>query len=164
LDQTEIKNLNFKLTHYQDFTNIDFGEHVKSLVDGLCVSHGVDTNKIKLNIDIKDVSLDLENTIPCGLIINELVSNSLKHAFPQGKEGKINISLRPINGDELELSVSDDGVGISEELEIEQADTMGLTLVKVLAGHQLDGKIELNRTEGTQFKIKFKRAAYKPRI
>jgi len=164
LDQTEIKNLNFKLTHYQDFTNIDFGEHVKRLVDGLCVSHGVDTNKIKLNIDIKDVSLDLENTIPCGLIINELVSNSLKHAFPQKKEGQISISLQPISEDEFELMVGDDGVGMPEELDIRNADTMGLTLVRVLAERQFDGKITLNKTTGTQFLIKFKRAEYKPRI
>lgn len=148
-----------KLYQTQDFANINFGEHIKSLVDGLFVSYGVDTDKVSLNIDIKDVSIDLENAIPCGLIINELVSNSLKYAFPQGREGKISIALRPFNEDELELTVSDDGVGISEDLDIEKTDTMGLTLVKVLAGHQLDGKIDLDRTEGTQFNIKFKRTA-----
>ncbi len=165
--QNRIKSMSLiheKLYQTQDFANIDFGEHVESLVNGLFVSHGIDTNKVKLNIDIKDVSLDLENAIPCGLIINELVSNSLKYAFPQGREGNISIALRPFNEDELELKVSDDGVGISEDLDIEQTDTMGLTLVKVLAGHQLDGKIELTRSKGTQFKIKFKRAAYKPRV
>ncbi len=148
-----------KLYQTQDFANINFGEHIKSLVDGLFVSYGVDTNKVSLNIDIKDVFIDLENAIPCGLIINELVSNSLKYAFPQAREGKISIALRPFNEDELELTVSDDGVGIAEVLDIEKTDTMGLTLVKVLAGHQLDGKIDLDRTEGTQFNIKFKSTA-----
>ena len=90
------------------------------------------------------------------MIINELVSNSLKYAFPQKREGKISITLRPFNEDELELTVSDDGVGISEDLDIEQTDTMGLYLVKLLAEHQLDGQIELNRPEGTLFRIKFK--------
>ncbi len=156
--------IHVQLYQSKDFANIDFGEYIKSLVDELFVSYGIDTNRVKLNIEIKDVSFDLENAIPCGLIINELVSNSLKHAFPQGKEGKINISLRSFNEDDFELSVSDDGAGIPEDLDIEQPDTMGFNLVKVLAGHQLDGKIELNRTEGTQFKIKFKRTAYKPRI
>ncbi len=165
--QDRIKTMSLiheKLYQTKDFANINFGEHIKSLVDGLFVSHGVDTNKVKLNIDIKDVSIDLENAIPCGLIINELVSNSLKYAFPQGREGKISIDLRPFNEDELELTVRDDGVGISEDLDIEKTDTMGLTLVKVLAGHQLNGKIDLDRTEGTQFNIKFKRTAHKPRI
>ncbi|MEE8433113.1 MAG: histidine kinase dimerization/phosphoacceptor domain -containing protein [Candidatus Desulfatibia sp.] len=146
-----------KLYQTQDFANINFGEHIKSLVDGLFVSYGVDTNKVSLNIDIKDISIDLENAIPCGLIINELVSNSLKYAFPQGREGEISIVLRPISEDELELTVSDDGIGIPEDLDIEQTDTMGLTLVKVLAEHQLDGKIDVDRTKGTQFRIKFKR-------
>ncbi len=153
-----------KLYQTQDFANINFGEHIKSLVDGLFVSHGADTNKVSLNIDIKDVSIDLENAIPCGLIINELVSNSLKYAFPQEREGEISIALRPFNEDEIELTVSDDGVGISEDLDIEKTDTMGLTLVKVLAEHQLDGKIDLDRTGGTQFNIKFKRKAHKSRI
>ncbi|MEE8432421.1 MAG: ATP-binding protein, partial [Candidatus Desulfatibia sp.] len=148
----------------KDFANIDFGEYIKSLVNGLFTSHGVDTNKVKLNIEIKDVLFDLENAIPCGLIINELVSNSLKHAFHQQEEGNISIVLQSINEDELELTVSDDGVGIPEELDIRGTESMGLHLVKVLAGHQLDGTIDLDRTGGTQFNIKFKRAAYKPRI
>ncbi len=153
-----------KLYQSRDFVQIDFGEYVKSLVDGMFISHGADTNKIRLNIDIKDVSFDLENAIPCGLIINELVSNSLKHAFPQGRNGKINIDLRSKNEDKFELTVNDDGIGVPEDLDIRNIDTMGLSLVQVLAEHQLDGKITLNRTEGTQFNINFKRAAYKPRI
>lgn len=153
-----------QLYQSNDFANIDFGEYIKNLANGLFTFYGVDTNKVKLNIEIKDVLFDLENAIPCGLIINELVSNSLKHAFPQNKEGHIAIDLQTINEDELELTVSDDGVGIPEDLDIEQTDTMGLNLVKVLAGHQLDGKIDLDRTDGTQFNIKFKRTAYKPRI
>ncbi len=153
-----------QLYQSKDLANINFGEYVKRLANGLFASHGVDINKVRLNVEIGDILFDLENAIPCGLIINELVSNSLKHAFPYEREGEINISLRSINEDEFELTVSDDGIGISEDLDIEQTDTMGLTLAKVLAGHQLDGKIDLDRTGGTQFNIKFKRTAYKPRI
>ncbi|WP_413886631.1 sensor histidine kinase [Candidatus Desulfatibia sp.] len=97
------------------------------------------------------------------MIINELVSNSLKHAFPQGKEGEINISLRSINGDEFELSVRDDGVSIPEDLDVRDTESMGLHLVRVLAEQTLEGKMELNRTEGTQFRLLLKRAKYKPR-
>ncbi|MEE8432219.1 MAG: histidine kinase dimerization/phosphoacceptor domain -containing protein [Candidatus Desulfatibia sp.] len=168
LKKSQNRILSMALVHEQlyqskDFANIDFGEYVKSFVNSLSVAHGVDTNKVKLNIDINDISFDLENAIPCGLIINELVSNSLKHAFPRQREGNISIALQPTNEDELELTVSDDGVGIPEDLDIEQTDTMGLHLVKMLA-EQLEGKIELNRTEGTQFHFLLKRAKYKPRI
>jgi two-component sensor histidine kinase len=145
-----------QLYQSKDFSNIDFGEYIKSLTNGLFASHGVDTNKIKLNVEIEDISFDLENAIPCGLIINELVSNSLKYAFPQGKEGKISISLRLINGDEFELSVSDDGVGIPEDLDIRNMASMGLDLVTILAEGQLNGKIDLNRTGGTRYHIRFK--------
>ena len=146
-----------QLYQTEDFANIDFGEYIKILTNGLLTSSGVNTNKIRLNIEVKDVFFDIENAIPCGLIINELVSNSLKHAFPQGKEGEISINLRSTNEDEFELSVSDNGIGISGDLDIEQTGTMGLQLVKVLAENQLGGKIDLDRAGGTQFKIKFKR-------
>ncbi len=168
LKESQNRILSMAFVHEQlylskNFANIDFGEYVKNFANGLFVSYGIDTNKVKLNIEIKDVSFDLENAIPCGLIINELVSNSLKHAFPQQEEGNISIALQSTNEDDLELTVSDDGVGIPEDLDIEQTDTMGLYLVKVLA-EQLEGKIELNRTEGTQFHFLLKRAKYKPRI
>ena len=110
---------------------------------------------------IEDIAFDLENAMPCGLIINELVSNSLKYAFPGGREGIIKIELRAINEDELELTVSDNGVGMPEELDIRNADTMGLYLVRVLVEHQLGGMFTVNKVQGTQFSIKFKRAIYK---
>ena len=153
-----------RLYQTQNFANINFGEHIKSLVDGLFVSHGVDTNKIELNIEIKDILFDLENAIPCGLIINELVSNSLKHAFPQQGEGNISIVLQSINEDELELTISDDGVGIPEDLDIRAAESMGLHIVRILAEQTLEGKMDLDRTEGTHFHFQLKRSKYQPRI
>ncbi len=153
-----------QLYQTKDFANINFGEYIKSLANGLFISHGVDTNKIKLNIDIKDVSFDIENAIPCGLIINELVSNSLKHAFPQQREGNISIILQSTNEDGFGLTVSDNGVGIPEDLDIRDAESMGLQLVRILAEQTLEGKMELKRKEGTQFHFLLKRVAYKPRI
>lgn len=169
LQESQNRILSMALVHEQlylskDFANIDFGEYVKSFVNGLFVSYGVDTNKVKLNIDIKDVSFDLENAIPCGLIINELASNSLKHAFPRQGEGNISIVLRATNEDDLELTVSDDGVGIPEDLDVRDTESMGLHLVRVLAEQTLEGKMELNRTEGTKFHFILKRSKYKPRI
>ena len=153
-----------QLYQSKDFANIHFGEYIKSLAKGLFTSHGVDTNQIKLKIDIKDVSFDLENAIPCGLIINELVSNSLKHAFPGERTGEIEISLHTINEVELELKVSDDGVGIPEDLDIRDAESMGLHIVRILAEQTLEGKMDSDKTEGTHFHFQLKRSKYKPRI
>ena len=169
LQESQNRILSMALLHEQlymskDFANIDFSKYVKSLLNGLFISHGIDTNKVKLNIDITDVSFDIENAIPCGLIINELVSNSLKHAFPRQREGNISIILQSINEDELELTVSDDGVGIPEDLDVRAAESMGLHIVRVLAEQTLEGKMELNRTEGTRFHFQLKRSKYQPRI
>jgi two-component sensor histidine kinase len=153
-----------RLYQSKDFANIDFTEYVKSLVNELFISHGVDRNKIKPKIEIEDVSLDMENAIPCGLIINEAVSNSLKYAFPEEKEGEIKISLRSFNDDQIELLIGDDGVGISKEVDIRNTETLGLHLIARLVEYQLSGEIELNRINGTEYHIKFKRQLYKKRI
>ncbi len=91
------------------------------------------------------------------MLINELVSNSLKYAFPEEREGEIRIALRPINEDELELIVSDDGLGIPEDLDIKNTESLGLELVMILAEDQLGGKVELKRTGGTKYIIQIKR-------
>ena len=105
---------------------------------------------------IEDVSLGLDNAIPCGLIINELISNSLKYAFPKDREGEINIVLREINSDEIQLTVNDDGVGIPAEIDIRETESLGLQLVYILAENQLEGSIELDRDKGTAFRIRFR--------
>ena len=152
-----------RLYQSKDFANINFDEYVESIVNGLFRSHGVNTEQIILRIKVQDVSLDLENAIPCGLIINELVSNSLKHAFPQGRKGEIRISLRSIGMEEIELILGDDGVGIPEDLDIEKTDSLGLHLVSILVEHQLGGEIDLNREGGTEYRILFRRRTDKGR-
>ena len=165
--QNRIKSMSLiheKFYQSKDFADIDFGEYVKSLVNVLIASHGVDTNKIRFNVDVKDVVFDLENAIPCGLIVHELVSNSLKHAFPDDREGEVKITLYPANEEELELTFSDDGIGIPEDLDFDNMETLGLDLTKDIVEHQLDGKIELDRTKGTTFHVLFKVEKYKVRI
>ncbi len=146
------------------FADIDFKEYVNSLVHSLLRSYGAGSDKITLKIDIKDVSLGLENAIPCGLIINELVSNSLKYAFPENREGEIMIALYSINSNELVLEVGDNGIGIPEKQDFINADSIGLLLVKILSEDQLEGKIELNRDHGTLFHIEFKKQLYIERL
>jgi len=156
--QNRIETMAFiheKLYQSKDLARVDFTDYVNTLTRNLFTTYGVSTARIKLNIDIKNVSLPLDNAILCGLIINELVSNSLKHAFPTNKQGKIKIALHPINKNKWELIVSDNGVGIPEDIDFRNTESLGLHLVTILAEDQLRGEINLNRTEGTEFKIKF---------
>jgi two-component sensor histidine kinase len=101
--------------------------------------------------------LGMDRAIPCGLLINEVVANSLKHAFPDHREGEIRVDFRPVNGDSFELTISDDGIGMPEEIDFDAADSMGLMLVKILAVDQLDGTVDLDRDGGTAFRVRFRR-------
>ena len=140
-----------KLYKSKDFTRIDFSNYVQSLSNDLFRVYGINQDIVKLNIDIKDVLLNINTAIPCGLIINELVSNSLKYAFPDGRKGKIKIAMSPLNKNEMELTVNDNGIGIPEEVDIRGTKSLGLHLITILAEDQLQGKIKLARTKGTKF-------------
>jgi two-component sensor histidine kinase/CheY-like chemotaxis protein len=159
--ETESRIRSMALVHetlYQskDFENIDFDAYVKTISTHLLRSYAVIPDKIKLERDIGNISLKLDHAIPCGLLINELISNALKYAFPEDGIGKIKIIFRSINDHEVELTVSDDGIGIPKEIDIKTVDSMGLQLVNVLAEGQLEGEVELDRDGGTAFRIRFK--------
>ena len=106
-------------------------------------------------MEIDDVFLSLDSAIPCGLLINELVSNSLKYAFPDGKEGEIYISIHPTDTNQFFLTVRDNGVGFPADIDITKSKTLGLQLVDSLVD-QLDGTMKLNQNAGTEYKITFK--------
>ena len=169
LKDSERRVLSMSLVHEQlyqskNFSNIDFKEYLKNLLTDLFISHGVDTSTVELIIDCTDVLLDLDNAIPCGLIVNELVSNCLKHAFPDNRKGKITLLVGSVSEEEFELTVSDDGVGIPQDLDISNIDSMGLRLVRVLIEDTFEGQMDLERTDGTRFKLKLKKVKYRKRI
>ncbi len=139
----------------KDLAQIDFNNYIRELTKGLLQSYG--TGSIKLRINVENISLGIDYAIPCGLIINELVTNSLKHAFPQGREGEIKISLISTGENIIELTVSDNGVGFPKDLDFRKANTLGLRLVTILAENQLHGETILDLSSGTEFKIKFKK-------
>lgn len=144
-----------KLYQSSNFSEINFGEYIRDITNNLAQSycrHG-----ITLTIDTEDILLGINFAVPCGLIINELVTNSLKHAFPAGKEGEIKVSLHPKDDNMIELIVSDNGVGIPADFDIDSADqkSLGLRLVKILTENQLRGEIDLIRNAGTKFHIMF---------
>jgi two-component sensor histidine kinase len=143
-----------KLYQSDDLAHIDFGRYAQSLTASLFHSYGVDANRVRLESTIDDASLDIDKAIPCGMILNELVSNALKHAFPNGRSGEVQVELRPCAPDRLTLIVSDDGVGLPAELNIHATPSLGLQLVVTLT-EQLRGNVEVNRNSGTQFQITF---------
>jgi len=157
--QNRVRSMGFiheKLYKTKDFARVDFNEYVRSLTNHLFSSYEINKEAIKLNTNIKDVFLDINTAIPCGLIINELVSNSMKYGFPDGKKGEIKIAMLPLNKNKVELIVSDNGVGIPEEVDFRNTESLGLHLVTILAEGQLHGDIKLEREGGTSFHIGFK--------
>ncbi len=142
-----------RLYQSQDLARVDFAKYVRSLVNHLFRSYGVNTNVTKLRIQVEDVFLGVDTAIPCGLIINELVSNSLKHAFPDGREGEIHIEFRANDG-QFRLVIRDNGVGFPTDLDFRNTKTLGLQLVSTLV-HQLEGTIKLDRSGGTAFEVTF---------
>ncbi|MFQ6109808.1 MAG: GAF domain-containing protein, partial [Candidatus Aminicenantales bacterium] len=138
----------------RDLARINFSDYIKKLITHLFSIYRTDTQDINLNINVSDIFLDINRAIPCGLIINELVSNSLKHAFPEGKKGKISVEMNRNKGDRYTLVVRDTGIGFPDGLDFQNSETLGMQLVTALVT-QLDGNIKLRRRDGTEFKIVF---------
>ncbi len=150
------------LYHSKDLAHINFESYIKGLISDLFDSYGVNAAKIKLNEDMENISLGIETAIPCGLIVNELVSNSLKHGFAETETGIIHIGLKELEDGKYLLLVSDTGVPFPDELDIHTNDTLGLDLIKNLT-NQLDANLSFNRDK-KEFKIIFKELKYKERI
>jgi PAS domain S-box-containing protein len=139
----------------ENLTRVDFGAYVRNLSGYLIRAYRTSSTTVALHSDVQDVTLGIDLAVPCGLIINELVSNALKHGFPGGREGEITIKMRA-DPSTITLVVSDDGVGLVDGLEWQRADSLGLQLVVMLV-EQLEGVIELDSSAGTAFRITFPR-------
>jgi len=142
-----------KLYQSEDLARIDFGEYIKSLAIDLGSSYGLSSRDIDLKIDVENILLGVDTAIPCGVIVNELVANSLKHAFPGDRTGEIAISFREVDG-QYTMIFKDDGVGLPEGLDISSPSSLGLTIVNALTG-QLGGTIGLVNNGGTEISITF---------
>lgn len=148
-----------KLYRSSDLSVIEFYDYIKNLVYSLYSTYGTNIDKVKPVIEFTSIYLDIDTSIPCGLIINELISNCLKYAFPGGKEGSIFINLTESETGNYLMTIRDDGVGIPPQVNFNNTTSLGLKLVKILA-EQLGGKAELIRKKGTEFRISFKRLNY----
>jgi PAS domain S-box-containing protein len=144
-----------KLYQSEDLAKTDFGEYIRSLINDLFRSYSVNSRLIRLELRVEEVRLNIDTAIPCGLMINELVSNSLKHAFPTGQAGIIRVDLRAQPDDNrYRLVVHDNGIGFPEDLDFRHTASLGLQLVYNLT-NQLQGTIDLNRQPGSTFTITF---------
>jgi len=143
-------------TLYQskDFGSVDFHAFLESFVPTLIQSYSIHPGQISLSIHIAEVRLPIDLAVPCGLIVNELISNALKHAFPDGRKGCVGIEFVHEADGYATLSVSDDGVGIAEEMDFANAETLGIQLVYLLAG-QLGGRVSIQRSMPTRFLLRF---------
>lgn len=138
----------------ENLANIKFSNYVKSLAGNLSRSFSDKQGKVRFEYDIEDVFLPLDIGIPCGLIINELISNSFKYAFENREKGTIGISLKHINDKRFELLVRDDGVGIDKDIDITNTKSLGMKIVTNLVT-QIDGDLSYETNNGTKFNIKF---------
>lgn len=137
-----------------DFAKVNINNVLEALVPALMESYSVDHSRIQYSFNAVDVLLSINLAIPCGLIINELISNSLKHAFPPPVSGTIAIELARQPDARILLSVSDSGVGIASELDLHKSDTLGLQLVRLLAD-QIGATLTIERANPTRFAFLF---------
>jgi two-component sensor histidine kinase len=144
-----------KLYQSSDLAKIDFSEYVKSLAADLFRSYQRGLGKVNLIVEADEVALELDRAIPCGLILNELITNALKYAFSEGRYGTLRVELRAGPDHEIKLQVADDGVGMPPGFDYRNADSLGIKLVQSLTA-QLDGQLQVEQSNGTVFQISFK--------
>jgi two-component sensor histidine kinase len=140
-----------KLYGSRDLDRIDFADYVQDLARDLLRTYGA-AGRVRLSVEAERIPFDIQEAVPCGLIVYELVSNALKHAFPQGREGEIRVSLRRAVDGPVALSVSDNGVGLPPDLDVANTRSLGLHLVHNLA-RQAGGEVRVTRDGGTSFQL-----------
>ncbi len=137
----------------ENVSSVSFDKYLEKLGQNLFLSYRTSNQNVELRFTTDSVQLDLDRAIPCALMVNELVSNSLKYAFPDDKEGEIELVLKA-NGTQVELSVRDNGIGLPISIDVATTDSLGLQLVSTLAD-QINGSLQLAREGGTQFTVTF---------
>jgi two-component sensor histidine kinase len=145
-----------KLYQSTDLALIDFAEYAQGLLNYLCRSYNSEGSNIRLTTDLEPLLIPVNEAVPCGLILNELISNSLKHAFPNQKNGEVVVSLHAGKEGEVVLCVRDNGRGLPAGFDWRQARSLGMRLVQMLAG-QLHADVEVSSDRGSEFKLIFRR-------
>ncbi|MBF0495229.1 MAG: PAS domain S-box protein [Deltaproteobacteria bacterium] len=146
-----------KLYSSPNLAYVDFKEYISGLVKTLFKSYGIMPGKITLKMEIADISIGIDTAIPCGLVVNELISNCLKHAFPGDRKGEIWVSLCSRGHKGMDLIVRDNGIGMPREMNLRKISSLGWELITGLVSHQLGGEVEVRKDGGTEVIIKINR-------
>ncbi|MFP3871751.1 MAG: PAS domain S-box protein [Candidatus Aenigmatarchaeota archaeon] len=143
----------------EDVANIHLSKYINELVRSIYQAYDVNYEEVQLEKDMEDIELSIDQATPCIQVINEIVSNSLKHAFPEDHEGqkKLNISTSLHDDSEVEIIVGDNGIGVPEDVTLEDPRSFGFRLIRMLVEDRLDGEVELKREDGTIFEIRFEK-------
>ena len=144
-----------ELYQSDDFSYIDFRSYLNKIIKNMVSSYQLE-RKIEVDLQIDDIKLDIDRAIPCGLMLNEMITNAIKYAFPPDRCGKITISMKRIKNKNYELIFQDNGIGLPEYFDIQKSHSLGMVLINTLTA-QLRGKLEINTNHGTIFKIIFPR-------
>lgn len=156
--QSRIKSLahvHERLYLSSNLAAVDFAAYIDRMIGELAKSYQAEASRIRVIAAVEEIGFNVGTSIPLGLIINELIINAFKHAFPDGREGTIHISLRTLPDGRFELDVRDDGVGLPAGFAVDKAESLGLQLIGMLAG-QIDGTVEIVSDAGAHFRIFFK--------
>ena len=145
-----------KLYRARDLARVSFGEYVRDLTNNILTSYALPARSVRVRLDIDDLSLSLDYAVPCGLILNELMSNCLKHAFPVGHSGTVYIGFHAEGEEELCLVVRDDGVGVPADVDLGRTSSLGWRLIRALV-EQLGGVVQCQTAGGTVVEIRFAR-------
>jgi two-component sensor histidine kinase len=146
-----------RLYESADLSHVNFSKYLAVLLDNVFDTYDATSRGISKVIDVGEENLTVDVAIPCGLIVNELVTNALKHAFPGGRPGTVTVSLRETPGGSLDLMIQDDGVGIRADVDPRHTASLGLDLVVTFA-EQLNAQVDIVREGGTSFRFQFSRA------
>jgi two-component sensor histidine kinase len=152
-----------KLYEANDLSSINLKTYIEDLMKSLMASYQISKN-IHIAYEMEDIYVLIDIAIPCGLIINELITNIYKHAFPENKEGHINIILRNEEDNKIIISISDNGVGLPPDFNLEDDSRLGLKNVISLCEYQLDGKVSYKSTNGLSFQLSINKDIFKKRV
>jgi PAS domain S-box-containing protein len=143
-------------TLYQshNLADVDFSRYLAELCEYLFRAYGIDTARVRLVLDVNVTDVSLDKTIPFGLLVNEIVSNSLKYAFPDNRSGNITVRAQIDTDGRLNLTLADDGIGLPPDLAVDRTSSLGLRLIQILT-KQLGGELRIERTGGTRFVLLF---------
>ncbi len=153
-----------KLYQSKDLSKINLQDYILDLIDLLMQSYGVSSEEISLKTDLEGVHVLIDTAIPCGLALNELITNTLKYAFPEKRKGEISVRLYREEGGTIQLQFSDNGIGVPELFDFRTQETLGLKTIMNIVEHQLQGKVHFENKQGVTCHIQFNDSLYEPRV